>query len=215
MQIWVGARGRLLAARRDPAIPSRPVSAHTFHARADTITSMGGHRSVRRVAKYPALNRLRPARLGPTVGHVAHEAARIWIRTNDPEDAVVESACDRRILGVVAIRQAGAGREFSGSRTGAARLQREYDPTGTFTFSRNRHLGSDRRLPPLAPGTRYDVPVGTLSVDDPCPQSVPIADTDLVPPFGLALEGQTGGQDLRADPGRSARPSRSFPTAWY
>ena len=126
------------------------------------------------------MSRLRSARLGPIIGHVTHETARIWIRADDPGDAEVESARDRRTLGVVAIRQAGAGHKFSGSLTWYFRLHREYDRTGTFTFGRSRGLGSKERSPCLEPDTRYDVRVGTLTVDDPDPECAPITDSDLV-----------------------------------
>jgi len=123
---------------------------------------------------------LRAARLGPIVGHVTHETARIWIRGDDSENAGSASARNRRTLGVVTIRRAGEGHESDEDGTWYFRLHREYDRTGTFTFGRSRILGSDRRSPRLAPETPYDVRVGTLSVDDPDPDSMSIADSDLV-----------------------------------
>ena len=125
------------------------------------------------------MSRLRSAHLGPIIGHVTHETARIWIRAGDPIEADFENAGIQRTLGVVAIREADAGHEFSGDRTWYFRLHREYDRTGTFTFGRSRGLGSDERSPFLAPDTRYEIRVGTLSVDDPGPDSWPIEDTDL------------------------------------
>ena len=125
------------------------------------------------------MSRLRVAKLGPIVGHVTHESARIWIRADDPED--VESARDRRTIGVLAIRQAETGHQFCEGQTWYFRLQREYDRTGTFTFGQSRAIGSGELSPPLEADTSYEVRVGTLSVDDPADSdSAPIPDTDLV-----------------------------------
>ena len=94
------------------------------------------------------MSRLRAARLGPIVGHVTHETARIWIRGDDSENAGSASARNRRTLGVVTIRGSGEGHESDEDGTWYFRLHREYDRTGTFTFGRSRILGSDRRCRP-------------------------------------------------------------------
>ena len=123
------------------------------------------------------MSRLRPAGLGPIVGHVTHDAARIWIRASDPEEKGAEIARHRRTLGVVAICE--KGKRFAQGRVHYFRLQREYDRTGTFTFGYEVGLGEEVPSAKLSPDTEYQVRVGTLTVDDPDPDGASIEDEIL------------------------------------
>jgi len=113
------------------------------------------------------MSQLRPAGLGPIVGHVTHEGARVWIRAGDPDDEGASIARHRRTLGVAAICE--KGKRFTRGRVHYFRLQREYDRTGTFTFGFETGLGDDEPSAKLTPDTEYQVRVGTLTVDDPDP----------------------------------------------
>ena len=53
------------------------------------------------------MSRLRPVGLGPIVGYVVHDGARIWIRAGDPDDAGADIARNRRTVGLAAIREKG------------------------------------------------------------------------------------------------------------
>ena len=138
------------------------------------------------------LSRLRPAAVGPIVGHVTATSARIWIRGEDPADAGVNIARHRRTVGVIAIRK--VGKKNANKAESAAfyfRLQREFDRTGVFTFGVDADLGKDKTSPPLQPDTRYEVRVGTLTVDDPHPDAESIEAFELahrLPPATVWLE---------------------------
>ena len=138
------------------------------------------------------LSRLRPAAVGPIVGHVTATSARIWIRGEDSADAGVNIARHRRTVGVIAIRK--VGKKNANKAESAAfyfRLQREFDRTGVFTFGVDADLGKDKSSPPLQPDTRYEVRVGTLTVDDPHPDAESIEAFELahrLPPATVWLE---------------------------
>ncbi len=138
------------------------------------------------------LSRLRPAAVGPIVGHVTATSARIWIRGEDPADAGVNIARHRRTVGVIAIRK--VGKKNANKAESAAfyfRLQREFDRTGVFTFGVDADLGKDEPSPPLQADTRYEVRVGTLTVDDPHPDAESIEAFELahrLPPATVWLE---------------------------
>ncbi len=120
---------------------------------------------------------LRPVGLGPIVGHVTHEAARIWIRAAGTDDVGARIAPNRRTVGVVAICE--SGKRFSQERVYYFRLHREYDRTGTFTFGFETGIGDNKPSPKLAPDTKYQVRVGTLTVDDANPEGESIESSVL------------------------------------
>jgi len=145
------------------------------------------------------MSKLRPAGLGPIVGHVTHDGARVWIRAGDPEDEGANIARSRRTLGVAAICE--KGRRFTQGRVHYFRLEREYDRTGTFTFGYETGLGEEAPSARLLADTEYQVRVGTLTVDDPDPDGASIADEALaerIPDAGVWLD------DLRALPEEQA-----------
>jgi alkaline phosphatase D len=113
------------------------------------------------------MSQLRPAGLGPIVGHVTQEGARVWIRAGDPDDSGAILAKNRRTLGVIAVCE--KGKRFTQGRVHYFRLHREYDRTGTFTLGFEAGITDAKPSAKLAPDTEYVVRVGTLAVDDPHP----------------------------------------------
>lgn len=114
------------------------------------------------------MSQLRPAQLGPIVGHTTDTTARIWIRGSaDDEGANIDGGL--RTVGVIAITNEG-GRRPRRRRVYYFRLRREFDRTGTFTLGEELGLKpKDRVAPRLSPDTEYIVRVGTLHLDDPKP----------------------------------------------
>lgn len=124
------------------------------------------------------MSQLRPAQLGPIIGHTTDTTARIWIRgsAND-ESANVDAG--RRTIGVIAITYVD-GRRPRKKRVFYFRLRREYDRTGTFTLGDELGLKpKDNSAEPLTPDTEYVVRVGTLHVDDPFPDHDSLGSHDL------------------------------------
>lgn len=115
------------------------------------------------------MSSLRPAQLGPIVGHTTATSSRIWIRgAAGNEGAEVDG--HRRTIGVIAITGE-AGRSPRKKRVYYFRLRREYDRTGTFTLGEEVGLKPREARPiPLKPDTNYVVRVGTLHIDDPNPR---------------------------------------------
>jgi len=115
------------------------------------------------------MSQLRPAQLGPLVGHTTTKTARIWIRGGtESESATLDP--QRRTVGVIAVFEEG-GKRLRAKPAYYFRLRREYDRTGTFTLGEELGLQErPRDLWPLKPNTEYLVRVGTLSVDDPHPE---------------------------------------------
>ena len=124
------------------------------------------------------MSSLRPVGLGPIVGHVTFNTARIWIRAGDPKDAGADIARHRRTLGVIAIVKVN-GKKLDRKSAYYFRLQREFDRTGVFTLGRDTGIGEKNPSPKLTPGTKYSVRVGTLTIDDPNPDGDSIADEIL------------------------------------
>ncbi len=122
------------------------------------------------------MSRLRPPGLGPIVGHTTDTTARLWIRAGDPGDEGAEVAEHRRTVGVMAVVREDDRRPRS-RQVYYFRLRREYDRTGTFTLGQDVCLSEKKasddaretRSAPLKPGTRYEVRIGTLAMDDPDP----------------------------------------------
>ncbi|KDM93103.1 alkaline phosphatase D family protein [Photobacterium galatheae] len=124
------------------------------------------------------MSQLRPAQLGPIVGHTTATSARIWIR-GATESENLEFNLGRRTVGVIAITRVN-GRRPRLRRVYYFRLRREYDRTGTFTLGEELGLKpKNSQLFPLEADTEYEVRVGTLSVDDPNPEDDSLSHTTL------------------------------------
>lgn len=124
------------------------------------------------------MSSLRPAFLGPIVGHVTATSARLWIRAGDTGDEGGSAAPNRRTVGVIAVRRVDGKRPAS-QRAYYFRLQREFDRTGYFTFGEDGDLGDGTPSPALEADKSYEVRVGTLTVDDPNPEGESIPDEKL------------------------------------
>jgi alkaline phosphatase D len=142
---------------------------------------------------------LRPPGLGPIVGHTTDTTCRIWIRAADPADNKTTLDEDRRTVGVL-----GVMRNKKIAEAWYFRLQREYDRTGTFLLGQDVQLGwydddlKERALAqgkeppkpddlpkkvralPLDPDTPYTIRAGTLTIDDPLPNSASLPDWQLI-----------------------------------
>ena len=116
------------------------------------------------------MSSLRTVGLGPIVGHVTSTTARIWVRRGDPADEVADIARHRRTVGVIAI-VAIDGKKLRNRSAHYFRLQREFDRTGVFTLGADTGIGETATSLELTPGTQYSVRVGTLTIDDPDPDS--------------------------------------------
>ncbi|WP_297809429.1 alkaline phosphatase D family protein [uncultured Methylophaga sp.] len=115
------------------------------------------------------MSSLRPAQLGPIVGHTTDTTSRIWIRGAAGDEGADVNA-HRRTVGVIAITHENDRRPRK-KRVYYFRLRREYDRTGTFTLGEEVGLKpADNRPVPLKPNTHYTVRVGTLHIDDPSPE---------------------------------------------
>lgn len=126
------------------------------------------------------MSSLRPAGLGPIVGHTTHRSCRLWIRATDPADKGAELADDRRTIGVLSvIAEAGKDLPLDTRPVFYFRLRREYDRTGTFNLGLERSLGEKGDPFPLIPNTEYRVRMGTLAFDDPLPNDLDLPETEL------------------------------------
>lgn len=115
------------------------------------------------------MSSLRPAQLGPIVGHTTDTTSRIWIRGAAGNEGADVNA-HRRTVGVIAITYEN-GRRPKRKRVYYFRLRREFDRTGTFTLGEEVGLKPRDNTPiPLKPETEYRVRVGTLHIDDPSPE---------------------------------------------
>ena len=124
------------------------------------------------------MNRLRSAHIGPIVGHVTHDTARIWIRADDPHDTASEFALNRRTVGIIALRPL-SSRGFRKSRVHYFRLQRERSRTGAFTFGESKGIGDARSSAPLLASTEYEIRVGVFTVEDLDPEADTIENAAL------------------------------------
>lgn len=115
------------------------------------------------------MSSLRPAHLGPLVGHTTDKTARLWIRGGSPDEGANVDQ-HRRTVGVIAIIEE-SGRRPRRKLAHYFRLRREYDRTGTFTLGAEIGIKPRDKNPGLlSPDTEYVVRVGTLTVDDPNPE---------------------------------------------
>lgn len=147
------------------------------------------------------MNRLRCAELGPIVGHVTDQTARIWIRGGDQEDIGAQGGGSRRMLGVIAIRKANknTNRQYASNDVHCFWLRREFDWTGTFTFGRSIGLGECNASSPLQPGTSYEVRVGTLTLSDTSLDTDSITNAPLVSRLPPACHWADDLRSLRED----------------
>jgi alkaline phosphatase D len=106
------------------------------------------------------MSSLRPAGLGPIVGHTTATSARIWIRADPSTESSNTLDSQTRTIGVLAVIKEG-GKALRSKRCYYFRLRREFDRSGTIT------LGVDEGTAPLKPDTEYVLRVGTLLLDDP------------------------------------------------
>lgn len=139
---------------------------------------------------------IRPAGLGPIVGHTTEKTCRVWMRASDPADDKEDLDEFRRTLGVIGLVTKG---RIKAGNAWYFRLQREYDRTGTFVLGSDVQLGCyypndytapDGTVPakppveavatPLTPDTEYTVRVGSLTIDDPMPNDASLSDRELL-----------------------------------
>lgn len=105
--------------------------------------------------------------VGPIVGHVTHNSARIWTRADQVIDQDVNSQTTRRTLGVLGIFQIGENKVPVGNvPCFYFRMRREFSRTGTITVGHKVNVWKDKPYP-LKPDTRYVFRVGILTLDDP------------------------------------------------
>ena len=124
------------------------------------------------------MSSLRPAQLGPIVGHTTDKTARLWIR-GGLANGRANVDRHRRTLGVIAIIEEG-GRRPRSKLVHYFRLRREYDRTGTFTLGGEIGIKPRVKKPRLlSPDTEYVVRVGTLTVDDPNPEDDSMSSGEL------------------------------------
>jgi alkaline phosphatase D len=130
------------------------------------------------------MNMLRIPSVGPIVGHVTDNSARIWIR-GFAEDK------DMRTIGVAALFLNGT---YVSNSVRYFRMQREYDRTGTTDFKK------------LKPDTVYIVRVASLALDSTDP-TLPIEDNELE---AHLPEPKVWVDDLKAMSAESCSKSASF-----
>lgn len=106
------------------------------------------------------MSSLRPAGLGPIVGHTTATSARIWIRADPSTESSNTLDSQTRTIGVLAVIKEG-GKALRSKRCYYFRLRREFDRSGTIT------LGVDDGTLALKPNTDYVLRAGTLLLDDP------------------------------------------------
>ncbi|WP_046166832.1 alkaline phosphatase D family protein [Chromobacterium vaccinii] len=156
------------------------------------------------------MSKLRPAQLGPIVGHTTASSARVWIRGSaGDEGADIDGEC--RTIGVIAIAWEN-GRRPRRRRVHYFRLRREYDRTGTFTLGEELGLKpADSAPAPLLPDTDYIVRVGTLLLDDPAPEDDSLSHDELAKRLPAA---EVWLDDLEALPAEESEARfRTFPAA--
>jgi alkaline phosphatase D len=133
------------------------------------------------------MNMLRTPSVGPIVGHVTSNSARIWIRGCTDDE-------DMRTMGVAALF---SNNKYVRNSVRYFRMQREYDRTGITDFEK------------LSPDTVYDVRVASLALDSTDP-SFPIKDEELeehLPKPAVWVD------DLKAMPEECVANVRTFPAA--
>ena len=125
---------------------------------------------------------LRPAGLGPIIGHTTDTTCRVWAQAPG-HGAPGTRESDRRTVGVIGIVSKDRKRVKPAYYF---RLPREFDRTGSFVLGEHVALGrceKDIDKPdeaiPLEPDTDYIVRVGTLAVDDPMPDDETLTDLEL------------------------------------
>jgi alkaline phosphatase D len=156
------------------------------------------------------MSSLRPAQLGPIVGHSSDTTARLWIR-GGPIDKGAAVDQHRRTMGVIAITKEN-GRSPRSRLVHYFRLRREYDRTGTFTLGEEVGIKPRVKEPrPLSPGSEYVVRVGTLSIDDPNPDDESIPNDTLASRLPDPNVWYQELEDL--DPERSEARFTTFPAA--
>ncbi|MEM7441885.1 MAG: alkaline phosphatase D family protein [Pseudomonadota bacterium] len=106
------------------------------------------------------MSSLRPAGLGPIVGHTTATSARIWIRADPDTDSNRDLDSRTRTVGVLAVLKED-GRALRSKPCYYFRLRREFDRSGTI------NLGVDPGTADLKPDTQYVLRAGTLLLDDP------------------------------------------------
>jgi len=106
------------------------------------------------------MSSLRPAGLGPIIGHTTATSARIWIRADPATDSSNALDSQTRTIGVLAVVKEG-GKALRTKPCYYFRLHREFDRSGTI------NLGADEGTVALKPDTDYVLRVGTLLLDDP------------------------------------------------
>ena len=85
----------------------------------------------------------------------------------------------RRTLGVVAITKEN-GCQPQAPAVHYFRLKREFDRTGTFTLGGEVGISpTPQTVVPLRPETKYEVRIGTLTIDDPKPDDDSISNNEL------------------------------------
>ncbi|AXE28900.1 phosphodiesterase [Chromobacterium phragmitis] len=154
------------------------------------------------------MSKLRPAQLGPIVGHATSTSARIWIRGSAGDEGPdIDGEC--RTIGVIAITWEN-GRRPRRRRVYYFRLRREYDRTGTFTLGEELGLKAVDSAPlPLLPDTGYVVRVGTLLLDDPSPEDDSLSHGELAKRLPAA---EVWFDDLEALPAEESEARfRTFP----
>ncbi|MEO1224852.1 MAG: alkaline phosphatase D family protein [Pseudomonadota bacterium] len=105
------------------------------------------------------MSSLRPAGLGPIVGHTTATSARIWVRADPRTDSSSDLDSQTRTIGVLSVRHAAAKPEDATCYY--FRLRREFDRSGTI------NLGADEGTTALDADQAYVVRAGTLLLDDP------------------------------------------------
>ncbi len=107
--------------------------------------------------------------LGPLVGHVTHDTARIWVRAHRETDREIIDDANSRTLGVLAVLSEGDTRHGRGDAPCFYfRLRREFSRTGTITLGDAINAWKGKAFT-LKPDTRYVLRVGVLTLDDPSP----------------------------------------------
>lgn len=135
------------------------------------------------------MSSLRPPGLGPIVGHTTPHTCRIWIRAGDPEDEGARVHPHRRTVGVIAVTRR-AGQDVTDRRVHYFRLQREFDRTGLYTLgldpagTAEALYDTSWTMTPsgslsLDPDVEYEARVGTLTIDDPDPDTESMDDGTL------------------------------------
>ena len=137
------------------------------------------------------MSMLRPAGLGPIIGHTTDTSCRLWIQAGKLEDEGPMSplSANRRTIGVIGV-MSGTDAETATILKGYYfRLHREFDRTGTFELGVDVALGlheSDgvpkaKQDKPytLKPDTPYTVRMATLSLDDPLADDDSLTDVQL------------------------------------